>query len=87
MTNADPALKLDRSATFCRPPQEREFVLSHPKGQGEPGSPPGLPPSIRKDGEPGWAAGLRKLYKSVVEEPLPDSFDDILKKLDESDES
>jgi hypothetical protein len=41
----------------------------------------------RKDGEPGWAAGLRKLYNSVVDEPLPNSFDDILKKLDESDDS
>ena len=34
--------------------------------------------------EPGWAAGLRKLYNSVVEEPLPDSFDDLLKQLDEA---
>lgn len=45
---------------------------------------PGLPPEIRRDGEPGWASGLRKLYNSVVEEPLPDSFDDLLKKLDDS---
>lgn len=37
----------------------------------------------RRAGEPGWAMGLRKLYKSVVDEPLPDSFDDLLKKLDE----
>lgn len=41
---------------------------------------------IRKDGEPGWADGLRRLYNSVVDEPLPVSFDDILKKLDESDD-
>lgn len=60
--------------------------MSHPKGRREPGSQPGLPPSIRKDGEPGWAVGLRNLYNSVVDEPLPDSFDDILKKLDESDD-
>jgi hypothetical protein len=32
--------------------------------------------------EPGWAAGLRQLYNSVLDEPLPDSFDDLLKKLD-----
>jgi hypothetical protein len=32
--------------------------------------------------EPGWADGLRQLYNSVVHEPLPDSFDDLLKKLD-----
>lgn len=60
--------------------------MSQPDGQEEPGLRPGLPPLIRKDGEPGWAAGLRKLYNSVVDEPLPDSFDDILKKLDQSDD-
>jgi hypothetical protein len=64
----------------------REFALSQPDGQGEPKSRPGLPPLTRKDGEPGWAAGLRKLYNSVVDEPLPDSFDDILMKLDKSDD-
>ncbi|WP_395327483.1 NepR family anti-sigma factor [Novosphingobium sp. BL-8H] len=44
-------------------------------GQGAPGP-----------GEPGWAKGLRKLYNSVVDEPLPDSFRDLLKKLDGSDD-
>ena len=32
--------------------------------------------------EPGWANGLRQLYDSVVEEDLPDSFKDLLSKLD-----
>lgn len=32
--------------------------------------------------EPEWAAGLKKLYDSVVDEPLPDSFKDLLSKLD-----
>ena len=32
---------------------------------------------------PDWAAGLRRLYDSVVEEPLPDSFSDLLDKLDD----
>lgn len=31
---------------------------------------------------PEWADGLRKLYDSVVEEPLPDSFAQLLDKLD-----
>lgn len=52
---------------------------------------PGLPPEVRPktsgDGEPGWAGGLRKLYNSVVDEPLPDSFKDLLKKLDDSDDA
>ena len=33
---------------------------------------------------PEWANGLRQLYDSVVEEPIPDSFSDLLSKLDES---
>lgn len=33
---------------------------------------------------PEWADGLRQLYDSVVDEPLPDSFKDLLAKLDES---
>lgn len=35
--------------------------------------------------DPEWAAGLKKLYDSVVEEPLPDSFKDLLSKLDSED--
>jgi hypothetical protein len=37
-----------------------------------------------KPGKPGWADGLRKLYDGVVAEPLPDSFEDLLKKLDQA---
>ena len=32
-----------------------------------------------------WASGLKKLYDSVVDEPLPDSFKDLLSKLDEDE--
>lgn len=38
-----------------------------------------------KPRDPEWAAGLKRLYNSVVEEPLPDSFTDLLKKLDAAD--
>lgn len=31
---------------------------------------------------PEWASGLKQLYDSVVDEPLPDSFKDLLAKLD-----
>lgn len=43
--------------------------------------PPGKPGT--KAGKPEWADGLRQLYKSVVDEPLPDSFKDLLAKLDQ----
>lgn len=56
--------------------------MSQPKGNGKPEKVPGLPQQVREGGEPGWAKGLRKLYDSVVDEPLPDSFKDLLKKLD-----
>jgi hypothetical protein len=32
---------------------------------------------------PEWAAGLKRLYESVVEEPLPDTFKDLLSRLDD----
>jgi hypothetical protein len=35
--------------------------------------------------DPEWAAGLKRLYDSVVDEPLPDSFKDLLQKLDAAD--
>ena len=38
-----------------------------------------------KEKNPDWANGLRQLYDSVVEEPLPDSFQDLLAKLDSKD--
>lgn len=32
---------------------------------------------------PGWTNGLRRLYDEVVEEDLPDSFRDLLARLDD----
>ena len=32
--------------------------------------------------DPEWAAGLKRLYDSVVDEPLPDAFTELLDKLD-----
>ena len=32
---------------------------------------------------PDWASGLKRLYDSVIEEPLPDTFKDLLSKLDD----
>lgn len=69
-------------ASGLKSPVDRESKLSQPKGNGEPGKVPALRPGERPSGEPGWAKGLRKLYDSVVDEPLPDSFKDLLKKLD-----
>jgi len=35
-------------------------------------------------GEPDWTSGLKRLYDSVLDEPLPDSFKDLLSKLDQN---
>jgi hypothetical protein len=43
------------------------------------------PKSEAKPHDPEWAAGLKRLYDSVVDEPLPDSFKDLLNKLDSAD--
>jgi len=32
---------------------------------------------------PQWAGGLKRLYDSVVDEPLPDAFKDLLARLDD----
>jgi hypothetical protein len=37
-----------------------------------------------KRGGPEWTEGLKQLYDSVVEEPLPDAFRDLLARLDDS---
>ena len=58
--------------------------MNQPNGNGKWSEVPSRPPKVRQHGEPGWAGGLRKLYNSVVDEPLPDSFKDLLKKLDET---
>ena len=39
----------------------------------------------KKESQPEWANGLRQLYDSVVDEPLPDTFKDLLSELDSKD--
>lgn len=39
----------------------------------------------KRKSSPEWASGLRRLYDSVVDEPLPDSFKDLITKLDKRD--
>jgi hypothetical protein len=63
-----------------------EWALSHSAGPGGPKKPP-IPFPGTKSNEPGWASGLRKLYDSILNEPLPGSFDDLLKKLDKDDDA
>lgn len=42
---------------------------------------------MRSRKRPEWAAGLRQLYDSVVEEPLPDTFSDLLSKFDDNNDT
>ncbi|MEZ5681633.1 MAG: NepR family anti-sigma factor [Erythrobacter sp.] len=39
----------------------------------------------REAGKPDWSNGLRQLYDSVLDEELPDTFKDLLSKLDDKD--
>jgi hypothetical protein len=59
-----------------------EFVLSQPQGMDDRKRASKRSSKTGDAKEPGWADGLRQLYNSVVHEPLSDSFDDLLKKLD-----
>ena len=63
-----------------------EFALSQPPGMDDRKRGPRSPSNDPGSAQPGWADGLRKLYNSVLDEPLPDSFDDLLKKLDRADD-
>lgn len=63
-----------------------EHILSKSPGNQDP-VPPRGGASPRKPQAPGWADGLRKLYDDVVSEPLPDSFNDLLRKLDQADDA
>jgi hypothetical protein len=63
-----------------------ELALSYPPGDDQPTGRPVPRPAPAKGREPGWANGLRQLYNSVLHEPLPGSFDDLLKKLDKDDD-
>lgn len=40
--------------------------------------------NIKRRGQE-WASGLKQLYDSVIEEPIPDAFKDLLSKLDDED--
>lgn len=43
-----------------------------------------VPPRKQTD-KPDWSNGLRQIYDSVLDEPLPDAFKDLLAKLDDKD--
>lgn len=63
-------------------------MLTQPDRPGDGGSKPAgqAPAAKRRDRQPGWVQGLRQIYNSVLEEPLPPSFDSLLKKLDEEND-
>ena len=62
---------------------DRELELNEAEGRKAANDTFGKPAeSNRPPRKPGWTAGLKQLYDSVVDEPLPDSFEDLLKKLD-----
>jgi len=44
-------------------------------------------PSAERSPKPAWADGLRQLYDSVVDEPLPSNLQDLLAQLDQDSDS
>jgi hypothetical protein len=40
--------------------------------------------NIKSKRGPEWASGLKQLYDSVVDEPIPDAFKDLLSRLDDA---
>ena len=45
----------------------------------------GKPAPKSRTERPDWSNGLRQLYDSVLDEELPDTFKDLLSKLDDKD--
>lgn len=39
----------------------------------------------RNPADPDWTSGLKRLYDSVLDEPLPDTFKDLLSQLDSNE--
>ena len=52
-------------------------------GAGKTGKPVKGKKHTKSERGPDWASGLKQLYDSVIEEPLPDTFKDLLAKLDD----
>ncbi|PZO71806.1 MAG: hypothetical protein DI636_02515 [Pelagerythrobacter marensis] len=68
---------------FCRCRRKELYQIMDFEGHASAGS---APKPVRKNhAAPAWASGLRQLYDQVIEEPLPDSFKDLLDKLDQPD--
>lgn len=60
------------NADFSMPPQSQKNAPATPRRRkGEQNA----------DKNPEWTQGLRQLYNSVVEEPLPDNFKELLAQL------
>lgn len=60
-------------------------MTSVPSSQGKPGHSRARAAKEDEKRQPEWTNGLRRLYDSVLEEPLPDSFRDLLSQLDLKD--
>lgn len=60
-------------------------MTAHSPSEGKPVPGRGREASSDERNRPDWANGLRRLYDSVVEEELPDSFKDLLSQLDTKD--
>ena len=58
-------------------------MATEKKSETDPSSSEGEKTSDRENEAPAWAEGLKELYDSVVDEPLPDSFLELLEKFDE----
>lgn len=61
----------------------QEYVVTRTPRQPGPKDVPAAPRKSAR-GKAGWAEGLRNLYGQVVDEPLPDSFTELLRKLDQA---
>ena len=68
-------------------PASRSGKGKNKRVSGPPETPAHTAPSDVPKDQPEWAEGLKRLYDAVLDEPMPESFKDLLAKLDDEGDS
>src|SRR3546814_9664941 len=82
----------DRGTTAaCRRYRRMNGIVGHiGSGRDYPPQGPMMKDKVKRQtsspSNPPWAEGLKRIYSSVLEEPLPDAFEKLLEKLDKADD-
>src|SRR3546814_2771486 len=79
------------TAAACRRYRRMNGIVGHiGSGRDYPLQGPMMKDKVKRQtsspSNPPWAEGLKRIYSSVLEEPLPEAFEKLLEKLDKADD-